>query len=340
MKSKIEWTDRTWNPVRGCSRVSEGCRNCYAERFAARFSKPGEPFYDFVSQPITARIERDLTGNAARWTGKVALVPDKLDEPLRWRKPCRVFVNSMSDLFHEGLPDDDIAAVFGVMAAAPSHTFQLLTKRSKRMLRFLSQRDQWSTFKAAARRHGVAATKSVPEIVDWSRDPLPNVWLGVSVEDQATADARIPHLLATPAAVRFVSYEPALGPVDFDEWLQADKDYCSGCFVSGPDSAADCMGHDVPRLDWLIVGGESGPGARPCDVAWLRSAVAQCKAAGVPVFVKQLGARASDPVNGLAGAALDVPSDAAALVSRRLRDPKGGDPSEWPEDLRVREFPR
>lgn len=325
--TSIEWTDTTWNPVRGCSRVSEGCRNCYAEKMAARFSKPGQPFHGFA-KVVAPRDMLDRTGGRRNgWTGKVELVPEKLAEPLGWKKPQRVFVNSMSDLFHEALSDDAIAAVFGVMAAAPQHTFQVLTKRPERMRRFLSQRDPWSTFKAAARSRGVAAPKSVPESVDWSRAPLPNVWLGVSIEDQASADERIPHLLATPAQVRFISAEPLLGPVDLTD-LVVDKRPGSeqhfdalDCDV---DPADDCP-YGGATLDWVIVGGESGPGARPCDQEWVRSIVRQCQEAGAAVFVKQLGARS---ICGL------VPS-----MELLLEDRKGGDPAEWPEDLRVREFP-
>lgn len=324
--TSIEWTDTTWNPVRGCSRVSEGCRHCYAERQAVR--AVGGRMAGFVRS----------TPEGPRWTGKVDLVPEKLAEPLGWKKPRRVFVNSMSDLFHEALPDEAIAAVFGVMAAAPQHTFQVLTKRPERMRRFLSQRDPWSTFKAAARSHGVAAPKSVPESVDWSRDPLPNVWLGVSIEDQVSAGERIPHLLATPAQVRFVSAEPLLGrimldaiPVGRDVWNALDR-------VEAADAVAE--GDCGSALDWVIVGGESGFGARPVDVAWIRDVVGQCRAANVPVFVKQLGAFAMTDARDEA-----LPhrrqNGVGTLSALRLalRDAKGGDPSEWPADLRVREFP-
>lgn len=340
-ETKIEWCDRTWNPVRGCSRISEGCRNCYAERVAARFSgtfSTEDVTLDTRDAPGKSRSApfrgfAEMRDGKARWTGKVELVPDALDAPLRWRNPARIFVNSMSDLFHESLSNEDIAAVFGVMAAAPQHTFLVLTKRAERMrtwFRWLSDFDTVLPAKevrtvtlAAAKRlrepFGPHAGPGARGEIAW---PLPNVWLGVSVEDQAIADERIPHLLATPAAVRFVSYEPALGPVDFRKALPHHPD-CSDCF-SGRTN-----------LDWLIVGGESGPGARPFDVSWARSAVEQCKAAGVPVFVKQLGAR---PV--LATPPSGAPDDGGDVVELRLRDRKGGDPDEWPEDLRVREWPR
>jgi protein gp37 len=292
--SEIQWTDVTWNPVRGCSRVSEGCRNCYAERIASRFSGHGKPFDGFAFSVPTHG-----------WTGRVELVPEKLDEPLHWKKPRRVFVNSMSDLFHEKLEDWAITRIFDRMGEATQHTFQVLTKRPGRMLEYMK---------------GFG-----PSVA------LHNVWLGVSVEDQKTADERIPLLLQTPAAVRFVSYEPALGPVSF-RWMSAWPENAPQAalkpYKDGPTNHLD----GLRRLDWLIVGGESGPGARPFDLAWARSTIAQCKAAGVPVFVKQLGGR---PVSLNFGASRDP--DVPGLYP--TMDRKGGDPSEWPEDLRVREFP-
>jgi protein gp37 len=314
-KTSIEWTDATWNPTRGCSRVSEGCRNCYAERMALRFMGPGQPFEGFA-KVIAPRDSLDRVGGRRNgWNGSVKLVPSKLDEPLRWRKPRRVFVNSMSDLFHEALSDVAIATVFGVMRETPEHTFQVLTKRAARML-------TWTTG-----MHGAHFSL-----------PLPNVWLGVSVEDQRTADERIPLLLQTPAAVRFISYEPALGPVDLRPYVALlDVLCCPRCgFRTNRKTELDCpndgvaLGPDV-RLDWVIVGGESGPGARPFDLAWARSIVYQCREASVPVFVKQLGAQ---------WARIGANHRQIGRHSAKRVSPKGGDPSEWPEDLRVREFPR
>lgn len=344
--TSIEWTDTTWNPVRGCSRVSEGCRNCYAERFAARFSGT------FVTEHEGRRVEidrddatlrrspfkgfaemRDFEG--PRWTGKVDLVPEKLAEPLGWKKPRRVFVNSMSDLFHEELSDEAIAAVFGVMAAAPQHTFQVLTKRPERMRRWFAWLNntkdsgwQCGNCLCYARGHGARAVPMGSRNLPW---PLPNVWLGVSVEDQASADERIPHLLATPAQVRFVSAEPLLGRVLFDgrgdrnDWLGDQHDDAPG--ESG--------------IDWVIVGGESGYGARPVDVSWIRDVVGQCRAANVPVFVKQLGAFAmTDARDDALPHRRQNGVGTLSALRLELRDAKGGDPSEWPADLRVREFPR
>lgn len=335
--TSIEWTDATWNPVRGCSRVSEGCRNCYAERQAARFRGDGDPFHGFAYS--------DKAG--PHWTGRVELIPSKLDEPLRWRKPRRIFVNSMSDLFHESLPDEAIAAVFGVMAACPQHTFQVLTKRPKRMLRWF----EWlldlpfgadRMLYAAAHELGDGSEEDEQVQVDRLRElsetvaadlawPLHNVWLGVSVEDQASFDERILHLVSTPAALRFISYEPALGPLDCS--LPVAPMATPLLRPSDPKNGPGCV-------HWLIVGGESGPGARPFDLAWARSAVAQCREAGVPVFVKQLGARPTgEPWLKANGKWVQQHYHPARRNEPVLSDRKGGDPSEWPEDLRVREFP-
>lgn len=256
-KSAIEWTEATWNPTVGCSRISSGCQNCYAEVTAHRGLAPQH-------RGLTKMVNGHPT-----WTGEIRFVESALHHPLRWRRPRRVFVNSMSDLFHDGVEDTWIEQIFQVMARAPQHTFQILTKRPERML-------EW-------------VTRARPV-------PLPNVWLGVSVEDQETGGRRIPRLLQTPAAVQWVSYEPALGPVDFSGWL--------------------------PALSWIVIGGESGPSARPFEVAWARATLEQCRVGGVRVFVKQLGARPR-----LEGHQL------------RLVDRKGGDMAEWPADLRVREYP-
>lgn len=339
--TSIEWTDRTWNPVRGCSRVSEGCRNCYAETMAARFSAPGGPFAGFANR----------ANGGSKWTGRVELVPGKLAEPLSWRKPQRCFVNSMSDLFHEALPFEDIAAVFGVMAAAPHITFQILTKRPERMNEFFS----WlptivaldgspqaaciilAEQQGAGNRHSLASR--IESADDLERWPLPNVQLGVSVENQGAAGARIPLLLECPAAVRFVSYEPALGPVDFTGLRSAGHSGWIDALGKREHRGPACFERDT-GIDWLIVGGESGPGARPFDLAWARSTVEQCKAAGVPVFVKQLGARPFfRPDESIQVRPEIIPSVLGACKEVLLRDRKGGDPEEWPEDIRVRQFP-
>jgi protein gp37 len=344
--SSIEWCDATWNPVRGCSRVSEGCRNCYAERQAARFSKPGLSMGGLAVQ----------TPAGPRWTGDVELIPSALDWPLRKRKTLRIFVNSMSDLFHEKLSNEAIAAVFGVMAASPQHTFQILTKRPERMRRWFQAMVALPGMVPDAEVSGcilallrVWAPRTQPKaIMEAGRNvgpghaprwPLPNVWLGTSVENQATADERIPHLLATPAAKRFVSYEPALGPVDFRKWINGYALRNAGVtiYTSSHEKPAPGPFGEWTRLDWIIVGGESGPGARPFDVAWARSTVEQCRAAGVPVFVKQLGAKPFSDEDRISHRGAQHPKSLG--FHRFLNDRKGGDWIEWPEDLRVREFP-
>lgn len=319
-RTGISWTDATWNPIRGCSRVSEGCRNCYAENVAARFSRPGQPYEGLAVNRLVQSMHGLKT--EPRWTGEVRFVPEQLDQPLRWKRPRRIFVNSMSDLFHEKLTDEQIDQVFAVMALAPQHTFQVLTKRPDRM-------GDYITNHVASKRSDVWVWNG-PVTEDGKnganmRFPLPNVWLGVSVENQQTADERIPLLLQTPAAVRFVSAEPLLGPVNFDR---------IGTWRSEPLSALDeQVGYvERPRLDWVIVGGESGPGARLCDVAWIHSIVEQCRDAGVACFVKQLGAK---PLLGATDSLERIVRDG----NPHLRSRKGDDPAEWPQDLRVQRSP-
>lgn len=254
MSTGIEWTDETWNPVTGCDHVSPGCDHCYAERMAVRLAgRAGYP----ADEPF-----------------RVTLHPDRLDQPSRWRKPRRVFVNSMSDLFHRDVPDEFIAEVFAVMGAAEQHTFQVLTKRPQRMARLLSS-PEWSA--RLVHDHGIPAA---------GRGPFPNVWLGTSVENQRYAELRIPHLLATPAAVRFLSIEPLLGPISL-RWAKWHDYYRDGWRERG-EVQDEYDG--ARRLDWVIVGGESGPGARPMHPAWVRTLRDHCTAAGVPFFFKQWGA--------------------------------------------------
>jgi protein gp37 len=330
--------------VRGCTRVSEGCRHCYAEAFAARFSthadqdgdEPGGHFAGFA----------EMTKNGPRWTGKVELIDHKLDEPLRWRKPRKIFVNSMSDLFHESLPDETLDVVFAVMAIAGWHTYQILTKRPARMRDYCA--NDATTGRIVRKLAEIKSQVGLPGGVGGSHMPdglmgfsLPNVWLGVSVEDQKTADERIPLLLDTPAAKRFGSYEPALGPVDFSDFMwpvhwtwdsryrSAREALAAGAFAKQKRQAL--VSAYARFLDWIIVGGESGPGARPFDVRWARSTVEQCKAAGVACFVKQLGAKPYLTYGD--------PPQVNACVFGPLRDRKGEDVSEWPAELRVQEFP-
>jgi protein gp37 len=215
--SSIEWTDATWNPVRGCTKISPGCKHCYAETFAERF--------------------RGVKGHPYEQGFDLRLVPDKIGEPLRWRSPKMIFVNSMSDLFHESVPDEYIASVASVMVAARWHTYQILTKRSDRLRKLLN-----SCLKFAANQ--------------------PHIWWGVSVEDKRYGLPRIKDLQASRAAVRFLSVEPLL---------------------------EDLGKMNLSQLNWVIVGGESGPGARPMEKEWVVSVRDQCRKAGVPFFFKQWG---------------------------------------------------
>ena len=328
----IQWTDETWNPVTGCTKVSAGCKNCYAEALAPRvFAGQVEPIVAPVDEdPRTGQVRVDVVDTRARRFTDVRCHPERLEKPLRWRKPRRVFVNSMSDLFHEDVPDEFILRVFNTMRACwtdtprRGHTFQILTKRPERM-RDVCRRMRFDG--AGAGRLWLADHPD--DIGGWplmgatpGSEPLPNVWLGVSVEDQATADERIPILLDTPAAVRWISAEPVLGPIDLWGARYANPNGGKTGAVTSWDGG----------LDWVVCGGESGRKARPCDVAWIRSIVEQCRAAGVPCFVKQLGTKPGTIENS--------PIDGAVLIREfGLSHPKGGDPAEWPEDLREREWP-
>lgn len=289
----ISWTDETWNPLRGCTRVSEGCRNCYAEGVAARFSKPGQP-YAGLAAFVGAKRE-------PRWTGKVALAEHLLDQPLRWRKPRRIFVNSMSDLFHESVPDEWIDRIFAVMALCPEHTFQVLTKRPERMQNYVTH--LYETDEGIERLSDAAVAVSGSPCAAYVEDvtpPIHNIWLGVSVEDQATADERIPLLLDTPAAKRFISAEPLLGPVDLTPHLWGKAKPCDECPQDGDCGCGFYPRGAVPNepaLDWIIVGGESGPNARPMHPDWVRSLRDQCAAAGVSFFFKQWGEWAPHTAN-------------------------------------------
>lgn len=267
-KTGIEWTDATWNPIAGCSIVSPGCTNCYAMKMAHRIEAMAagsgkQTHYAGTTQPSKA---------GAVWTGKVNLAPDNIvKQPLRWTRPRRIFVNSMSDLFHEDVPDEWIDRIFGVMSLTPQHTYQILTKRPERMRDYLSQERPSILDEALLRDdflHGWHSRLAFVQKEGLHGWPLPNVWLGVSVEDQRHA-MRIPHLLDTPASVRFISAEPLLGPLEIQNYL---------------NKLGRCN-----ALDWVIVGGESGPGSRPMHPDWARGLRDQCQAAGVPFFFKQWG---------------------------------------------------
>jgi protein gp37 len=261
-----------------------------------------------------------MTGNGPRWTGKVGWAPSELDKIRAWKKPRRIFVESMGDLFFDEVPIEHVDAIFETMEACPRHTFQVLTKRARRMAAYVGQRYQGG--------------------------PVPaHIWLGVSVESQEAAEERIPHLLRCMARVLWLSCEPLLGPLDLrEEWLHGALDHCPDETDGPDDECRGCAGFSLPggdqcgavrgpRVSWLVVGGESGRKARAFDVAWARSLVEQCRAAGVAVFVKQLGA---NPVGDLGER--PEPTDGKRRL-RVLADSHGGDVSEWPADLNVRQFP-
>ncbi|HWA29156.1 MAG TPA: DUF5131 family protein [Lacunisphaera sp.] len=370
--TSIEWTDFSTNPLRArlagrvghyCEKVSAGCKNCYSSRTQCRFGMP--TFSE--SRALAKAVEHFLD-------------PSKLEEVLRRKKPTKWFWCDMTDMFGDWVPFEWIAACFGVMAATPWHTHQVLTKRPERALAFFRWcekrgEDGLSLFpddpldwrirqllNVSARRAGA----------DMNRDsrqnhggawPLPNVWLGTSVENQRTADERIPTLLRCPVAVRFVSAEPLLGPVSIMRWVER-LDHCDSCGEESQPQTNDVCPQcgserglistwgesqandyregrryetselrDGPELHWVIVGGESGPGARTFDIQWARDIVGQCRNSGVAVFVKQLGARPVAPVTEAEA------TNYGERLPLRLIDRKGGDMSEWWESLRVREFP-
>ena len=272
--TSIEWTDRTWNPVSGCTRVSDGCARCYIERtpplrmYGRKFDRPG------------------IGGT----TGVELHDGGRMFQPLSWRTPCKVFVCSLADLFHDQVPDEHVAKVWATMARAPRHTFQVLTKRPARMRSLLSS--------------PVFAAR-VAQIIGGTADlvwPLPNVWCGTSTEDQETAELRIPILLDTPAAVHWISAEPLLGSLDVSGWLRP-RPGCAhvgadGCCRHEASATPEChTGVTCPLtpawhgLGWVVLGGESGPGARAMDPTWVSSLRDQCAGAAVPFLFKQWGGR-------------------------------------------------
>lgn len=313
----IEWTQETWNPILGCSKISEGCRNCYAINQAYRNwsmaqalpeDKRGRlAYYEGLTEKRGDRVE---------WTGKVAFVPEALEIPLKRKKPTTYFVNSMSDLFHESVADEWIDQIFAVMTLTPQHTYQVLTKRPQRMLKYFDNLNE--------RRIKIAHNFVYPTggflYSEWRRSPksactysilpLPNVWLGTSIENQSVWELRSEALyrLHNQGWKTFYSCEPLLE--DLDLYLRHRP------------------------VDWVIAGGESGSGARECHIDWIRSLAQQCQSANVPVFVKQLG---SNPTGLLRDGVF--PKNEGSKTRWKLRDRKGGDIEEWPEDLQIRELP-
>lgn len=306
--TSIEWTKppgytgKTWNIITGCDKLSPGCVHCYAANIAKRF-----------------------WGDRA--FSDVQFHSDRLEQPLKRQVPTCYFVNSMGDLFHEKVTYEQFKRVMSVIAMTPQHIYQVLTKRPERMLEMVNR---------------YISESIVQSVIPFER-AFSHLWLGVTVEDQKRANKRITLLLQTPAAVRFLSCEPLLTEIDLTDlvWGDATK--------RGGESHTNCLSLEglEPEddeefggnlVDWVIVGGESGPKARPFDIAWARSIIEQCKGAGVPVFMKQLG---SNPVQevGVTGYSMGKEMD-AEFEAPFPSTGKGGDPSEWPEDLRVREYPR
>jgi len=264
--SKIEWTDETWNSIVGCSKISEGCANCYAATAAK-----------------SARLQQfERYQKVSAWNGTVEFVESVLYKPLKWKKSKKIFTCSMSDLFHENIPPSWRNQVFAVMALAHQHTFQVLTKRPENMKRYFEVNHR-AVLKIAV---DIAEELKVP-LFDFDFPPE-NVWLGATVENQQRAEERIPVLKDTPGAIKFLSCEPLLESIELD----------------------------LNGIDWVIVGGESGQGARKCEVCWIEDIVKQCKRYDVPVFVKQLGSNSSIKASG-----------------------KGGDITEFSTAFAIREFP-
>lgn len=264
----IQWSDATWNFVTGCTKISKGCDNCYIER-----------------TPPFRMQHRSFSLPGVGGTTGVQLHRDRLDLPIKWRKPRRIFVNSLADLFHDDVPEQIIVEAFAVMALTARHTYQVLTKRPARMRSVLSSPD----FRERVQRAALTrAGDKAPWLVEpwW---PLSNVWLGVSAEDQKWADIRIPILLTTPAAVRWISAEPLLGPIDLTRITYTEGGGTHLDVVNGRHGVPDLWVADGKRIDWLVVGGESGKNARPMFPDWARSLRDQCVTAGVPFFYKQTG---------------------------------------------------
>jgi len=358
-KTKIQWTHMpgfvgaTWNFIIGCLRKSAGCENCYAERQVHRG----------LSEQHKGLTK--LTGHGPVWNGAYNVAEHRLDEPLRRTKPTMYFVNSLSDLFFEPIPFELIAASLGVMAASQRHVFQVLTKRPERAVEFfewlderVSERvaredeelranihpddhivyaktlDWWRLYVLldAARKRGLIDVADRADIlhsrIPW---PLPNVWLGVSVENQKTADERVRVLRTLPSAVHWISQEPQLGPIEYRddvfEWQPL-----------GPDENGEAK--LLPPVRWVVVGGESGPGARPFDVQWARDIVAQGERTDVSVFIKQMGASVIDSNPDTGNSFMRFAGWKPDTTAVKLAHRKGGDADEWPEELRVRDWPK
>lgn len=344
----IEWTDETLNVQVGCSLASKGCQNCYAMKFAHRQMSPQHRGITFMNS------------KGPHWNGKINYVPEMLRKPLHWHTPRKIFLNSLSDLFHESVPDEWIDDVHGMMWAClyvgrsenslrEGHVFQLLTKRAARARAYYSsdRREKWARAAGQLCEDGDGVADQTYYAA--TKGPHPRIWLGTSCEDQEAADERIPLLLQCPAAVHWVSAEPLLGPIDFTrvsagplcpQWpghrvdvLRGGTWELGGGFTQHSDMPA--------TIDWIVCGGESGPRARPCAMEWIESIMRQCRKAGTACFVKQLGAFVVSEHR-----AAETDEEGRALGARDrwlwragLTDRKGADPEQWPDHLSVREFP-
>lgn len=357
-ETSISWTNSSWNPLiafnvetgaRGhfCVHRSSGCDHCYSETINKSGFQIGTKVAFLAQNRDNVRLE---------------LHQPTLVKPLQWGKAQMIFVCSMTDLFLEDYPDEWIDQVFAVMLLAPKHAFQVLTKRAKRMRDYLNTPDRPARIVAAMAkvidpiltdRNASAwdSTLETFETMGLKTWPIQNVWCGVSAEDQKNATERIPFLMDTPAAIRWVSYEPALSAVDFD--LSYPCPSCDGAgggtdfsAVSLDDGAWDCdRCEGTGRIpfkhipNWIVIGGESGPNARPFDITWARDTVRQCQQAGVAVFVKQMGSKPFIGTGDSDHSWYDGKNFRDGCLGLKLKHPKGEDPSEWPEDLRVREYP-
>lgn len=332
--TKIEWTDHSWSPWRGCTKVSPGCANCYAESLSQRFNRKDSatPTWGGWGKGVP-RVPAKNWGDPVRWDEEASkdlrcstCGATRFDDGVNADGFCsqceteafghrQTVFPSLCDWLDEEVPIEWLARFLELIHDTPNLTWLLLTKRP----------ENWRKRISAAISHSEDATAEWLE--EWTdcidipeRGAFPvNVWVGASAENQSFADQRMQHLLRIPAVGRFLSIEPMLGPVDYLRSLVVSPNTKSGDIVS-------------QLIHWVIVGGESGPGARPCNVEWVRSIVNQCAGASVPCFVKQLGALVSGQIN-------HQDNEGHGVVAARLSHPKGGDPAEWPEDLRVRQFP-
>lgn len=327
--SHIQWTDATWPITTGCTEAGPDCLHCYARQHSWRLAHNPNRKVAQAYQNVTTKT----SNGRVQWTGTLNCLAERLDWPLKWKQPRRIFVANMSDLFHEDVPFSFIDQVFAVIFLCPQHTFQVLTKRPKRMMEYFTPE---SASRVSRIAHSLVVDgKAGDRRQDFATSvnyfwPLSHVWIGTSVGTQKAAAERIPLLQKVPAAVRFLSCEPLLEQVYLGQyltspnldWIHAwEKELKSD--LNGVRYLPLPSGAGIPvekNIHWVIVGGESGHNARPCSLDWIHEIVQQCRDAGIAVYIKQLGT-------------------AWAKQSGNRMDSKGGNPEVWPADLRVREFP-